>query len=133
MVDAIDDDGYHQGNSSDNPGAITLITLHQAKGLEFDTVFISGVCEGLLPHSGLNFADSTEDHEAATGEERRLMYVGMTRAKRKLHITWPMFYRVPRMPSRFLEEIPMEYVKKAVQGRAAPPPVAFSSSFGDRG
>ena len=130
MVDEIEDDGSHQGNTVDNLGAITLITLHQAKGLEFDTVFISGVCEGLLPHSGLNFAESAEEHEAATGEERRLMYVGMTRAKRKLHITWPMFYRAPRMPSRFLEEIPIEYVKKPVPIRAAPPPVAFSSSFG---
>lgn len=130
MVDTIDDDGYDGGNPSDNLGAITLITLHQAKGLEFDTVFISGVCEGLLPHSMSNFADSTEEQEAATGEERRLMYVGMTRAKRKLSITWPMFYRGPRMPSRFLAEIPMEFVKEPVPGRAAPPPVAFSSSLG---
>ena len=120
-------------------GAITLITLHQAKGLEFDTVFIAGVNEGLLPHAMALNVQTQDDYEAACGEERRLMYVGMTRAKRKLHITWSLYtsaslYRRQNTPSQFLKEIPEERVKEVeyarVPGRAAPPPVAFSSSFG---
>ncbi|MYK60629.1 MAG: AAA family ATPase, partial [Chloroflexi bacterium] len=130
-VDAMDNgigvDGTKGVNPSNIPGALTLITLHQAKGLEFDTVFISGLCEGVLPHYMVNSADSEELQEAAMREERRLMYVGMTRAKRKLHITWPKFYREwgygeQMNPSRFLAEIPMEYVKNTMSGRAAPPP-----------
>ncbi len=126
-------------------GAITLITLHQAKGLEFDTVFIAGVNEGLLPHAMALNVQSQDDYEAACGEERRLMYVGMTRAKRKLNVTWTLYtssslYRRQNTPSQFLKEIPEEHVQEVeyarVPGRAAPPPVAFSSSFGvavDRG
>ena len=67
------------------------------------------------------------------------MYVGMTRAKRKLHIMWPLYtsaslYRRGNTPSQFLKEIPEEHVKEKeyarVPGRTAPPPIAFSSSFG---
>ena len=126
-------------------GAITLITLHQAKGLEFDTVFIAGLNEGLLPHAMALNVQSRDDYEAACGEERRLMYVGMTRAKRRLNVTWTLYtsaslYRRQNIPSQFLKEIPEERVKVVeyarVPGRVAPPPVAFSSSFGvavDRG
>ncbi len=142
-VDAIDEgvgvDGANLIPRGEAIGAITLITLHQAKGLEFDTVFIAGVTEGLLPHAMALNVQSQDDYEAACGEERRLMYVGMTRAKKKLYIMWPLytsssFYRRPNTPSQFLKEIPEEHVKEVeyarVPGRAAPPPVAFSSSFG---
>ena len=142
-VDAMDEGiGADQSNlqsQNDAVGAITLITLHQAKGLEFDTVFIAGVTEGLLPHAMALNVQSQDDYEAACGEERRLMYVGMTRAKRKLHIMWPLYtsaslYRRANTPSQFLKEIPEEHVKEKeyarVPGRTAPPPIAFSSSFG---
>jgi DNA helicase-2/ATP-dependent DNA helicase PcrA len=90
--------------------AITLITLHQAKGLEYDAVFMIGMEEGLLPHS--RSLESTADTE----EERRLCYVGMTRARKRLY----MFHAFQRgfrgtrgamMPSRFLDEIPLSCVE----------------------
>ena len=139
MDEGVGADGSNLTEQSETVGAITLITLHQAKGLEFDTVFIAGVTEGLLPHAMALNVRSQEDYEAACGEERRLLYVGMTRAKRRLHIMWPLytsssFYRQASTPSQFLKEIPEEHVKEVeyarVPGRAAPPPVAFSSSTG---
>ena len=142
-VDSMDEglgaDGTNEVPLSETVGAITLITLHQAKGLEFDTVFIAGVNEGVLPHAMALNVQTQDDYEAACGEERRLMYVGMTRAKRKLHITWSLYtsaslYRRQNTPSQFLKEIPEEHVNEVeyarVPGRVAPPPVAFSSSFG---
>jgi DNA helicase II / ATP-dependent DNA helicase PcrA len=90
--------------------AITLITLHQAKGLEYDAVFMIGLEEGLLPHS--RSLESSADLE----EERRLCYVGMTRARKRLY----MFHAFQRgfrgsrgamMPSRFLDEIPLACVE----------------------
>jgi DNA helicase-2/ATP-dependent DNA helicase PcrA len=90
--------------------AITLITLHQAKGLEYDAVFMIGMEEGLLPHS--RSFESGADIE----EERRLCYVGMTRARKRLY----MFHAFQRgfrgsrgamMPSRFLDEIPLACVE----------------------
>jgi DNA helicase-2/ATP-dependent DNA helicase PcrA len=90
--------------------AITLITLHQAKGLEYDAVFMIGMEEGLLPHS--RSLESGADLE----EERRLCYVGMTRARKRLY----MFHAFQRgfrgsrgamMPSRFLDEIPLACVE----------------------
>lgn len=142
-VDTLDEGvgtGSDDLNSNvDAVGAITLITLHQAKGLEFDTVFIAGVAEGLLPHAIALNVRTQDEYEAACGEERRLMYVGMTRAKQKLHIMWPLytsssFHRRPNTPSQFLKEIPEEQVKEVeytrVPGRTPPPPVAFSSSSG---
>ena len=74
------------------------MTIHLAKGLEFDDVYIAGVCEGLLPHQrSLMAADELE-------EERRLAYVAMTRARHRLHISFYDF------ASRFLYEIPPELI-----------------------
>lgn len=83
----------------------TLMTIHAAKGLEFDEVVITGLEEGLLPHSR-----SLMDR-ADIEEERRLMYVAMTRAKKKLHLTFTRYRlvfggRQATSPSRFLSEIP---------------------------
>ena len=98
-------------NSSDEiskpSDAITLMTLHLAKGLEFDVVFVTGLEEGLFP---INSANSYEED---LEEERRLMYVGMTRARKKLYLTWAhtrrMFGRVyPNMVSRFVIEAGLE-------------------------
>jgi DNA helicase II / ATP-dependent DNA helicase PcrA len=87
--------------------AVTLITLHAAKGLEFPVVFIAGLEEGLFPHS------RALDDERQLEEERRLAYVGITRAKRRLYLshawrraTWGMGQA--SVPSRFLLEIPAE-------------------------
>jgi len=87
--------------------AVTLITLHAAKGLEFPAVFIAGLEEGLFPHS------RALDDEKELEEERRLAYVGITRAKRRLFLshawrraTWGMGQA--SVPSRFLLEIPAE-------------------------
>ena len=95
-----DQDSY-EGNAD----AVTLITLHAAKGLEFPVVFIAGLEEGLFPHS------RALDDEKELEEERRLAYVGITRAKRRLFLshawrraTWGMGQA--SVPSRFLLEIP---------------------------
>ena len=85
--------------------AVTLMTLHAAKGLEYPCVFICGVEEELLPHQ-----NSLEDGIA---EERRLLYVGITRAQRELSLSWARKRRrrgevVERLPSRFLDELPAE-------------------------
>ncbi|MGH7836638.1 MAG: ATP-dependent helicase, partial [Candidatus Binataceae bacterium] len=93
---------------------VSLMTLHSAKGLEFDHVFLVGLEEGVLPHG--RSMGSDEDIE----EERRLCYVGMTRAKRKLTISRAIYRRswgnaelTPAAPSRFLAEIPAEMVEAA--------------------
>ena len=79
--------------------AINLMTIHLAKGLEFEAIFIAGCNEGLIPHQMSYYRD--EEIE----EERRLMYVAMTRAKKELFIS---FYN---MPSRFLYELPPELIE----------------------
>ena len=88
----------------DTRGKVTLMTLHMAKGLEFPVVFIAGMEEGVFPH-GRSFTDPEE-----LEEERRLCYVGMTRAKKRLFLTAALqrrFYGTEsfNLPSRFLEEI----------------------------
>ena len=100
-------------NYDNSPDALTLITLHQAKGLEFPVVFMVGMEEGLLPHSR-SLGDPQE-----LEEERRLCYVGMTRSKERLYLT-RAFRRGfvggsggPRGPSRFLYEIPSHLISSA--------------------
>jgi DNA helicase-2/ATP-dependent DNA helicase PcrA len=95
-----------------NVDAVTLMTLHNAKGLEFALVFLAGMEEGLFPHS--RSADSDEELE----EERRLCYVGMTRAKERLILTHAMERRLYGYPqanlvSRFVREIPKEAMEFA--------------------
>src|SRR5204863_9901022 len=93
------------------PG-VTLITLHSTKGLEFDHVFLTGLEEGICPHS------RSRDDEKGIEEERRLVYVGMTRARKSLTLTRAVYRRVfgneqhmrASLPSRFLSEIPSELV-----------------------
>lgn len=92
--------------------SVTMMTIHAAKGLEFDEVVIVGLEEGLLPHSRSLL--QMEDVE----EERRLMYVAMTRARTKLHLTLTrsrLMYggRQVSSPSRFLSEIPQELLRLA--------------------
>ena len=94
---------------SDQPDAVTLITLHSAKGLEYDVVFMPGMEEGLLPHI------RALDDPAQMEEERRLCYVGITRARERLYLTRArrrfMFGQVRGNPaSRFLRDVPDEDV-----------------------
>lgn len=93
-----------QDLSADRQDTVTLMTLHSAKGLEFPHVFITGLEEGLLPHS--RSMGSNDEIE----EERRLCYVGMTRARRQLHLSFArerlLFgSRSESFPSRFISEI----------------------------
>ena len=99
-------------DSYDERARVTLMTLHSAKGLEFSLVFLVGLEEGLFPHK-LSVGD-----EAGIEEERRLCYVGMTRAKDRLILTWVhhrRFYgretREETKPSRFLSEVPCEFLE----------------------
>ncbi|MGH1467631.1 MAG: ATP-dependent helicase [Bdellovibrionales bacterium] len=93
---------------------VTLMTLHVSKGLEFDNVFVVGLEEGLLP---CVHGEEVNQDLMAVEEERRLMYVGMTRAKEKLHLSFAKSRKVwgqeqfyPQ--SRFIKEIPDEYMDK---------------------
>ncbi|MGA3186375.1 MAG: UvrD-helicase domain-containing protein [Bryobacteraceae bacterium] len=106
-------------DSNDSRAAVSLLTMHNAKGLEFPVVFIAGLEEGLFPHSrSLNL-------ESAMEEERRLCYVGMTRAEKKLHLTWARYRRrfgggqpEPSIRSRFLKEVPPGLIEsvRSIQG-----------------
>jgi DNA helicase-2/ATP-dependent DNA helicase PcrA len=107
-------------------GQLTLMTLHNAKGLEFDCVVVTGLEEGLLPHA--NSMNSDRELE----EERRLFYVGMTRARKRLYLSCANMRR--RMghiegvkPSRFLYEVPQNCLDQAI-GR---PAAATGALFGD--
>jgi DNA helicase-2/ATP-dependent DNA helicase PcrA len=97
-------------------GAVTLSTLHASKGLEFDVVFIIGCVEGQLPHSRTLDPKVTEVAPADVEEERRLFYVGVTRAKERLYLTRPR-KRLLRgsatelFPSRFLEGLPEDQIE----------------------
>ncbi|HEY6772368.1 MAG TPA: 3'-5' exonuclease, partial [Oxalicibacterium sp.] len=90
--------------------ALQLMTVHSAKGLEFDAVFITGLEEGLFPH------ENSQKEEGGVEEERRLMYVAITRARRRLYISFSqtrMLHGQTRynMKSRFFDEMPEESLK----------------------
>ncbi len=125
--------GEHQAGAGAE--ALQLMTVHSAKGLEFHTVFVGGLEEGLFPHeNSLNEDDGLE-------EERRLMYVAITRARRRLYLSYAqsrMLHGQTRygVASRFLEEVPPQLMKRLnaapMRTWAAPPfrssaPPAFTS------
>ncbi|MDP2826235.1 MAG: 3'-5' exonuclease [Sulfuritalea sp.] len=104
--------GEHQAGEGDD--ALQLMTVHSAKGLEFNVVFISGLEDGLFPHE--NSMSETRDGKSGLEEERRLMYVAVTRARQRLYLSFAqslMLHGQTRynLPSRFLDEVPEELVK----------------------
>jgi len=110
-----DQDTLDAANGQQN--AATLLTLHAAKGLEYPVVFIAGLNDGVLPHSR-----SFEDPEAML-EEVRLLYVGVTRAKDRLYLTFSQTraayggYGEPAIPSRFLDSIPYKMIEEVHSSR----------------
>lgn len=109
-------------NSDD---AVNLMTLHSAKGLEFDVVFVVGLEDGILPSS----RDS--ENEARVEEECRLLYVGATRARKILELSyadqrWRFGYVVPMTPSRFLSTIPETHYRLIDMAGAFTSPVGYS-------
>ena len=104
-----------EGQAEEWEDCVQLMSLHTAKGLEFPLVFLTGLEEGLFPHQR-----SLEEGSGRLEEERRLCYVGMTRTKEKLFMTYAESRRLHgnqqrHRPSRFLKEIPAEFVEELSQ------------------
>lgn len=103
--------GRQEDGKKDQGDAVRIITGHSAKGLEYPFVFIPGLEEDIFPHKNAIEGETVE-------EERRLFYVAMTRARRELTLSWNRMRVIrgketKRRPSRFLEEIPEEFLEKA--------------------
>lgn len=106
-----------QDNIRDDRPAVRLMTVHAAKGLEFDYVFVSGMEQGLFPHAGYDQKKGKEEQE----EERRLFYVAVTRARERLYLSHAYARTVYgqqnfNAPSEFLSDIPMELLHYADTG-----------------
>jgi DNA helicase-2/ATP-dependent DNA helicase PcrA len=111
----------------DSQAQVSLMTLHNAKGLEFPIVFLAGLEEGLFPHS------RSIESAAMLEEERRLCYVGMTRAEKRLLLSWARFRRrfgggmqERTMRSRFLDEVPAHLIEGHGE-KDAPPQVDLTA------
>jgi DNA helicase-2/ATP-dependent DNA helicase PcrA len=120
---ASDVDGYDP-----EKGAVSLMTVHTAKGLEFPAVFITGLEERIFPHA------RSVDDDSAVEEERRLCYVAVTRARRRLSLTRVRRRRLsgqelPGIPSRFLRELPLSAIESIVTER--PPEYRGGSAEGE--
>jgi DNA helicase-2/ATP-dependent DNA helicase PcrA len=103
-------------DGEDHGGVVTLMTLHTAKGLEFPTVFLTGMEDGIFPHA------RTFDDPKEIEEERRLAYVGLTRAEKRLYISraeYRLTFGTPKYnpASRFLDEIPTELLEWKNEGK----------------
>ncbi|GAB2719453.1 DNA helicase PcrA [Paenibacillus thermoaerophilus] len=116
LISDIDTLGEEDGGGGDSQDAVVLMTLHSAKGLEFPVVFIAGMEENIFPHSRV----AQDDGELE--EERRLAYVGITRAERQLYLTRAQYRTLfgrpaNNPPSRFLAEIPEHLIEVENGGR----------------
>ncbi len=114
-------------DGEDHGGVVTLMTLHTAKGLEFPTVFLTGMEDGIFPHT------RTLDDPREIEEERRLAYVGLTRAEKRLYISraeYRLTFGSPRYnpASRFLDEIPAELIEWKNETRSSFSPSAIKKS-----
>jgi DNA helicase-2/ATP-dependent DNA helicase PcrA len=121
-----------------NAPRVTFITLHAVKGLEFGAVFIGGLEEGIFPHARALAAERDQDNPRELEEERRLAYVGITRAKERLFLshasrraTWGPAGG-PAMPSRFLFEIPADLMEGPRLLPGAADPYDLDLAFGAR-
>jgi DNA helicase-2/ATP-dependent DNA helicase PcrA len=121
---------HSDADDLDGERGIPLMTLHTAKGLEFDVVFLVGMEEGLLPHINAIFEEDEGKRRDELEEERRLCYVGMTRARQRLHLSRAERRATrgqvrPLAPSRFLRDIPQELLQVEVspyaEGTSAAP------------
>ncbi len=114
-----------EGSTQTHSDCVSLMTLHAAKGLEFPIVFITGMEEDLFPHK------MSSEEPTALEEERRLCYVGMTRAMQKLYLTYAESRRLHgydryNRPSRFLQEIPKKFLDAVRPTATVSRPKAFS-------
>jgi len=105
-------------DGEDHGGVVTMMTLHTAKGLEFPTVFLTGMEDGIFPHA------RTFDDPKEVEEERRLAYVGLTRAEKRLYISraeYRLTFGTPKYnpASRFLDEIPAALIEWQNEGKAS--------------
>ena len=110
-----------------SPEQLTVMTLHASKGLEFDAVFLPGWEEGLFPHQRA----IEESGESGLEEERRLAYVGITRARRSVFISYASNRRIygqwqNSLPSRFIDELPEDHIDKRGNSR-----MGLAASFAD--
>lgn len=117
-----------EGQANEGEDSVQLMTLHSAKGLEFKQVFLAGLEEGLFPHS------RSSEESGQLEEERRLAYVGMTRAMEKLTITHAEKRRLYgeesyARPSRFISEIPDEFIQHVRMQGSATPATAYAGSY----
>ncbi len=117
-VSLVSKDESIEESAGSSIGSVTLMTLHAAKGLEFDGVFLVGLEEGVLPHNRSLHGSEEEKRNSAIEEERRLLYVGMTRARKRLFLSYcqERFLHgktTIAAPSRFLKEIPKEVIEAA--------------------
>lgn len=127
---ALIQDGYllKTAEKTTAPASVQLMSLHAAKGLEFELVFLVGVEEGLLPH-GRALQETSE-----LEEERRLCYVGITRAKEKLFLSYAgaRFHygeMTPSIPSRFLADLPRQHLEKVGGAKLSQATVGDLSQF----
>ena len=121
--------------AAEGRAALQMMTVHSSKGLEFDYVFMTGLEEGLFPH------DNSLNNDGGLEEERRLMYVAITRARKRLHFSYAqmrMLHGQTRynVPSRFLDEVPAELLKwlsaKPKNLLAMEPHAPLSGEYTDR-
>ena len=117
-----------EGQANEGEDSVQLMTLHSAKGLEFKQVFMAGLEEGLFPHS------RSSEESGQLEEERRLCYVGMTRAMEKLIITHAEKRRLYgeenyARPSRFISEIPDKFTQQVRMQGSASPVSAYAESY----